>query len=105
MVVAHVFEFSEDGGGTYSLPSSSHCMYFISLFCGLLLIPPSLSFLSLHLYIDINECTESKESLCFTNADCVNNVGSYNCVCRAGYVENGTFCMSKSFGHRALNLI
>ena len=43
---------------------------------------------------DINECTETKESICFANSDCVNIDGSYDCVCRAGYLENGTFCMS-----------
>ena len=55
-----------------------------------------LSLLSLTIFIDINECRETKESICFANSDCVNTVGSFDCVCRAGYVEeNGTSCMSE----------
>ena len=33
--------------------------------------------------------------MCDVNAYCENTIGSYDCVCVDGYVENGTFCMSK----------
>ena len=35
--------------------------------------------------------------MCDVNAYCENTIGSYDCICVDGYVENGTFCMSKQF--------
>ena len=43
---------------------------------------------------DIDECVLGTY-VCDVNAYCENTIGSYDCVCVDGYVENGTFCMSK----------
>ncbi|CAK8696725.1 unnamed protein product [Clavelina lepadiformis] len=39
---------------------------------------------------DIDEC--ASENFCDQNAICTNNIGSYQCQCRAGYIGTGTFC-------------
>ena len=38
------------------------------------------------LLADVDEC--SRES-CGSNSDCLNTVGSFNCVCTPGYVMDG----------------
>ena len=43
---------------------------------------------------DVDEC-DLGSYVCDVNAYCENTIGSYDCVCVDGYVENGTFCMSK----------
>ena len=43
---------------------------------------------------DIDECVLGTY-MCDVNAYCENTIGSYDCVCVDGFVENGTFCMSK----------
>ena len=43
---------------------------------------------------DVDEC-DLGSYVCDVNAYCENTIGSYDCVCVEGYVENGTFCMSK----------
>ena len=43
---------------------------------------------------DIDECTLGTY-VCDVNAYCENTIGSYDCICVDGFVENGTFCMSK----------
>ena len=43
-------------------------------------------------FVDINECTKSP---CDGNATCLNNVGSHQCVCNAGFTGNGTYCEGK----------
>ena len=43
---------------------------------------------------DIDECALGTY-ICDINAYCENTIGSYDCICVDGYVENGTFCMSK----------
>lgn len=44
--------------------------------------------------LDVNECAEGKAS-CDENAMCVNEVGSYQCVCKRGYSGNGYQCTGK----------
>ena len=48
--------------------------------------------------LDINECMENTYN-CDTLATCVNNVGSYTCLCKNGYIGDGMpgNCRSKLF--------
>ena len=40
---------------------------------------------------DINEC-EASDHGCHSNANCVNSLGSFNCVCNEGYIGDGINC-------------
>ena len=40
---------------------------------------------------DIDECREHSHD-CSPSANCTNNIGSYNCSCRAGFRGNGKQC-------------
>ena len=40
----------------------------------------------------IDECATNGTHDCHTNANCINNNGSYNCICTDGFTGNGTFC-------------
>ncbi len=42
-------------------------------------------------HIDVNECFDGMD-ICDTNADCVNTNGSFECICRPGYVASGLIC-------------
>ena len=46
------------------------------------------------LSIDIHMCSENTTS-CDENADCVDTEGSYECVCRTGYIGDGFLCISE----------
>jgi len=41
---------------------------------------------------DVNECAEHTHN-CDVNAICINNQGSYDCVCKAGYEGDGFTCV------------
>lgn len=43
---------------------------------------------------DYNECDENP---CFENSECINFPGSYTCVCKLGYSDNGSSCISSCF--------
>ena len=84
----------------YLSPSLSHTL---SLSISLSL-PPSLS-LSLSLYSHLNafrfrfisdkdECVPGYTNDCDQNAECLNTVGSYQCVCRYGFTGDGATCLS-----------
>ena len=47
---------------------------------------------------DIDECTKRTDN-CHrpTNATCIDTIGSFECVCKAGYDGNGTTCFGKLF--------
>ena len=51
--------------------------------------------ISLSLCIDVDECA-SDTSNCDPNTDCLDNDGSFECICRNGFRGNGTSCLSKS---------
>lgn len=53
--------------------------------------------------IDIDECHRGFDD-CDTTALCQNVVGSFTCVCKAGYIGEGRFCDSKPaiFGYLML---
>ena len=40
---------------------------------------------------DIDECTLATHN-CDTNADCLNNPGSFTCSCNVGYTGDGITC-------------
>lgn len=43
------------------------------------------------LIVDVDECKKSLDK-CHSDADCTNNVGSYICRCKDGYLGNGFTC-------------
>lgn len=47
---------------------------------------------------DVDECLESPE-LCDGQAVCENTLGSYKCVCQAGYRGNGSHCVGTDSLH------
>ena len=48
------------------------------------------------MFADIDECIDD---LCDRNAICHNLNGSYECVCKEGYMGNGTLCDGKEQMH------
>lgn len=42
-------------------------------------------------FTDIDECAEDPKA-CEVYAYCVNTPGSYNCLCKSGYENNGSMC-------------
>jgi len=40
---------------------------------------------------DVNEC-DTNNGDCGENTDCVNTIGSYQCVCKPGFVQDGDIC-------------
>ena len=40
---------------------------------------------------DSNECAQDLDN-CHQNADCINSVGSFSCVCKPGYTGDGVTC-------------
>ena len=44
--------------------------------------------------IDIDECLEMTDN-CSKNADCMNTVGSFECVCKPGFTGDGVTCDGK----------
>ena len=45
---------------------------------------------------DTNECDIPDLNMCDTNADCINTIGDYSCVCLTGYSGNGFQCSGTS---------
>ena len=41
-------------------------------------------------FLDVDECVSGNQ--CDSNAKCSNNVGSYSCTCKEGFVGSGTQC-------------
>ena len=39
--------------------------------------------------VDIDECAQSQVDFCAAEADCFNNAGAYECVCKEGYTGDG----------------
>ena len=42
-------------------------------------------------FIDIDECTSQLDN-CNMNAECVNTMGSFICICRGGFSGDGVSC-------------
>ena len=43
---------------------------------------------------DVDECEKELHNVCSSDADCINTVGSYQCVCLEGYHGDGVTCHS-----------
>ena len=50
--------------------------------------------LNVWLPADINECVLEIRNNCAEDAKCINTPGSFSCMCKYGYVGNGTHCES-----------
>ena len=50
------------------------------------------------IFADLDECNTNTHN-CDVNADCVNAVGSYSCMCKAGYTGDGQSCNGKKQTH------
>ena len=49
---------------------------------------------------DVDECTFGMHSCDdSTRADCINTEGSYECVCKQGYIGNGESCVFFGINH------
>ena len=47
----------------------------------------------LSLYVDIDECAMGTDMCADRSiADCTNNFGSYECICKTGYTGDGFSC-------------
>ena len=44
--------------------------------------------------IDIDEC-ETETDNCHKHADCINEEGSFECLCNDGYYGDGVLCIGK----------
>ena len=40
---------------------------------------------------DLDECSNGTH-MCSHNADCMNTMGSYRCVCKDGFAGDGYYC-------------
>ena len=41
---------------------------------------------------DIDECKDSTQNNCSSNANCTDRIGSYDCICSVGYTGDGYSC-------------
>jgi hypothetical protein len=41
--------------------------------------------------LDINECNKNLDE-CQSNTQCINTPGSYRCICKKGFIGDGTKC-------------
>lgn len=74
----------------------SFFVFFIASFC--VFYETSTIYFVMINVVDINECKHRIDA-CGENAICVNNVGSFECVCKEGYGGNpGEHCYGKCLG-------
>lgn len=45
--------------------------------------------------IDIDECSNSALNNCGIGASCIDTIGSFQCSCNGGYMDNGNGCEGK----------
>ena len=50
---------------------------------------------------DLDECDFDFDN-CGENANCINTPGSFFCICKSGYIGNGTTCEGKFISERVL---
>ena len=46
--------------------------------------------------LDVNECELADNGGCHPDAVCVNNVGSFQCMCKPGYDGDGKTCKGRT---------
>ena len=46
------------------------------------------------MFTDIDECIDNSH-VCDANVNCTNTNGSYNCICKKGYIINGQSCQRR----------
>ena len=73
----------------YNIYSSSDC---VCLICTLCAAPEEATY-TIQI-LDINECAQSPYP-CHVNGSCVNNIGSYQCICKDGFSGDGKSCTGK----------
>ena len=47
------------------------------------------------LFLDTNECVVNNEGCALKTADCIDEIGSFTCLCKRGFQGNGTHCQGK----------
>jgi len=48
------------------------------------------------LKLDIDECLLGTNN-CHSQANCINTIGSFNCICKSGYQGSGVDCYGMIF--------
>ena len=43
-------------------------------------------------FLDVDECADSSQNNCSSNATCTDIIGSYYCTCDSGYTGDGISC-------------
>ena len=47
---------------------------------------------NIFIFSDIDECADSRDNNCSSNANCSDTIGSYACTCKVGYTGDGFTC-------------
>ena len=45
--------------------------------------------------LDIDECALNRDN-CHDDSSCINNIGSFECVCKQGYTGDGVNCAGRT---------
>ena len=53
--------------------------------------------------LDVDECSDPSLNRCHSNATCLDNVGSFDCLCDTGFYGNGTTCYGTTYIHSCNN--
>ena len=53
---------------------------------------------------DVDECSQD-ETPCGANEECLNDQGTYYCVCRSGYMKKNKVCAKKGMRSMKLSIL
>ena len=56
----------------------------------------------MYICVDVDECEFEELNECHEMAGCNNTFGSYDCICKAGYMGNGRNCTGTYVSHNIL---